>query len=244
MYCEGSVLATGEIGAIEWPCELTQALKDALISIAQPTNQIGEASTHGGIWTVKGVVYVVSGTVKLCLMSQDASNLMGALMGPHDWVGAASVDNDTNFSVYVEEVEPVQLLYFPANLVQKLCIEKPECYKWLFHCISRMQPKWFQAKLTSLHDKKLRVVYALMSLASMSPKMAGVLPKIRISQQQLSDVCGVSRPRVNGVLKSLEGEGSIQVSRGAVQILDTAKLGHQLDDLNLTFHDPRAVVTR
>ncbi|HZW22464.1 Crp/Fnr family transcriptional regulator [Noviherbaspirillum sp.] len=56
----------------------------------------------------------------------------------------------------------------------------------------------------------------------------GISPQLKISQEELGYLCGASRQRVNGSLKSLEEAGLVKAEYGGVTILD-------LDGLR-TFH--------
>ena len=48
----------------------------------------------------------------------------------------------------------------------------------------------------------------------------GISPQLKISQEELGYLCGASRQRVNGSLKSLEEAGLVKAEYGGVTILD------------------------
>jgi DNA-binding GntR family transcriptional regulator len=57
--------------------------------------------------------------------------------------------------------------------------------------------------------------------------------KIDISQKQLSQITGISRPRLNEVLKQLEAVGEISLERGSIHLIDIPALSlrtHKLDN--------------
>ena len=52
----------------------------------------------------------------------------------------------------------------------------------------------------------------------------GVGELLRITQQELAYLIGLSRQRVNEALRTLEGQGMIQVEYGGLRVLDLAAL--------------------
>jgi DNA-binding transcriptional regulator LsrR (DeoR family) len=52
----------------------------------------------------------------------------------------------------------------------------------------------------------------------------GVGEVLRITQQELAYLVGLSRQRVNEALTALEGEGTIRVEYGGLRVLDLAAL--------------------
>jgi DNA-binding FadR family transcriptional regulator len=52
----------------------------------------------------------------------------------------------------------------------------------------------------------------------------GVGPVLRITQQELAYLVGLSRQRVNEALTTLAGQGAIRIEYGGVRVLDLAAL--------------------
>ncbi|WP_425457433.1 hypothetical protein [Colwellia demingiae] len=52
-------------------------------------------------------------------------------------------------------------------------------------------------------------------------------------------MCGLSRPRVNEVLKSLEQQEILQLSHKKIKIKNIKAVFKRLDEANLSFYDPR-----
>ena len=52
----------------------------------------------------------------------------------------------------------------------------------------------------------------------------GVGPSLPVSQEELGQLVGLSRQRVNQALKRLEAEGLVRVDYGSVTVLDLARL--------------------
>lgn len=70
-----------------------------------------------------------------------------------------------------------------------------------------------------MHDTETRLARCLAALFNpyLNP---GISPELKISQEEIGYLGGVSRQRVNGALKVLEDAGLIQTAYGGVTILD------------------------
>jgi CRP-like cAMP-binding protein len=78
-------------------------------------------------------------------------------------------------------------------------------------------------EIDRLNDPDLRVARSLASLVNpvLYPSVGEVL---RITQQELAYLVGLSRQRVNEALKALEAQGAIRVEYGGLRVLDLAVL--------------------
>lgn len=224
---------------IIWPCELSKQMKDLLMAIALSKTGIEGIGLTSLSPQFKGVCYIQQGTALICTPSGDLNNILGAVIGQGDWLGALTLFRNYQPHLITEEIKTVNLLLFPAAKVTLLAKQYPETYKWLYFAAHSAQPKWIQANLTGLHNKQIRVVYALLELMAKQPKINGVIATIFISQQQLSLLTGISRPRVNEVLKDIEKSGEIALQRKAIKIINLPALGARLQHLNMSFRDPR-----
>jgi len=92
--------------------------------------------------------------------------------------------------------------------------------------------------LIAASNKKVRVVYCLTTLMPLNQCNNSAID-IEVSQQKISDICGLSRPRVNEVLKELEQSGLIKVQHKKITIDNITALFELLNAANLCFYDPR-----
>ncbi|WNC70544.1 Crp/Fnr family transcriptional regulator [Thalassotalea psychrophila] len=146
--------------------------------------------------------------------------------------------NFPELPLHVGEIEPCEILYFPKKKIQLLCKETDQTYRWLFHIANINALSFFQEKKIPYYESETRVIYYLLDLARLINKSDGTLPRINITQQLLSELCGVSRPSVNQVLKGLEEANLIKVGRSNIKLTDFQGLRDKLADVNLIFNDP------
>lgn len=235
----GKVSKIMTIEDIVWPCELSTKIKLFLLDIGiqrQGINCIGGTATSPH---AEGLIYCLQGSAIISWSSYDMRNKIGAVLGGNDWLGFMSIDDEKSNYVYSTiEITPVNCLVFPKKAILDYANEDPEMFKLLFYIAKKVVPKWLQASITALHDVELRIVSALIDLILVEPKIFNGQVEINITQQQLSDLTGVSRPRVNEVLKHVERSGQIKVTRNKLQINDINALTQRLQFFNGSLREP------
>lgn len=224
---------------INWPCDLSIKLKSFLMSIA--VKRVG-VNCLGGTPSsplAEGLVYCLQGSAIISWSSYDMRNKVGAVIGTQDWMGFLNIgEKPTNYVYSTIEIKPVTCLVFPRIAILEYAQQDFEMYKLLFHIVKKIVPKWIQASITGLHDVELRVISALLDLVLLEPEIIDYQVEIHISQQQLSDFTGVSRPRVNEVLKHIERSGEIQIMRNKIQFNDIRALSKRLQYFNGSLRGP------
>ncbi|MCJ8293323.1 MAG: Crp/Fnr family transcriptional regulator [Colwellia sp.] len=228
---------------IVWPCELSASLKKNLLSIASLKHEITPLGGSPKHPFSDDICYLFEGVAVLCTSTLNPSTTVGGVIGPKDWFGVGGIDESSRPIYTTEEVVPVVLMAFPNKLLLKLAEQDSEVFKFLFYIAQKLLKKWTQAAATVIHDKEMRIVYYLLELRVLHPKKGDVIPSIKISQQQLSFLSGISRPRVNEVLKALEVAEEIEIARGSLRIINLPKLAARLNNVNVSMRDPREFIS-
>lgn len=210
-------------------------LKQQLLDIARLKTNLKGAVPHNCFGNINGVIYFLNGIQTFSYTPTESSNMVGMIYGTGDWIGALSIGDEYKLFVLSEELEPIRILYFPSKEIEHLAAEDPNVYKWLFFAAKGAQRIWASASAVTQHDKVTRAAYAIMEMAIRQEKSNANKLTVKVSQQQLSDLSGISRSRLNEVLKSFENEGAITLSRGSIQINDQSKLSDKLKPLYSTF---------
>ncbi|OCH63157.1 Crp/Fnr family transcriptional regulator [Vibrio splendidus] len=223
---------------IQWPCELSADLIESLLDIAVFKSGVDSFEITKKFQNLPGVFYILSGSAGICFSTENMKSLSGGVIGRGDWMGALSIHADYNLFAVAEEVEPITMVLFPASKVLELAERKCMVYKWLLHCGTKAQSIWMQAYLSSIHEKEQKTIYVLLELAARQTNIAGATVSINISQIQLSSITGISRPRLNEVLKGIEQQGLVKIQRGKVFITDVKGLYEHISPMNLMIRDP------
>nr|WP_119009227.1 Crp/Fnr family transcriptional regulator [Vibrio superstes] len=220
---------------IVWPCDLPNELKEQLLNIAVPCQGIKALPFTLSYCSVPGVYYVVKGSCGLCFTTNDTKSVLGAVVGAKDWFGALNMGTGRKIFGVAEELEDIHFLMFPEAKVLKLAEREPLVYKWLFNAGVHAQSFIMQAMISAIHQKEQKVMYVLLELHSRQSQSGTT---INASQAQLSSITGLSRPRLNEVLKGFEKQGLIEVQRNKVLIKDIEALSKLLSPMNLMMKNP------
>lgn len=226
-------MTESSINNIQWPCELSDNLKRQLLNIARPCKGTPNIQKKTGIY------YVTRGLSIMYYTTDYMNNNLGFVIGAHDWLGASRIPNNTKLFLQTIVIEPEEYLFFQNHKISQLAEINPEVYKLLYYCLANIQPVHLQGQLTSMQNKEVRVVYTLLALAKKKQTINGAKISLQITQEQLSLATGLSRPRINEVLKQIENSHEISITRGKICILDIIALGNRLDHALMMFYDPR-----
>jgi len=191
-----------------------------------------------GFFNFSGLVYLKKGRFAISLPQQNLETLYSFIIEGKTWFGGLTVMPLPQPFLLINEIEKVELLYIPKDRLTKIADSHPLIYKWLLKIAAENIPQWLQVPIIALSNKKVRVIYCLATLIPLNKNGFSVI-EIDASQQKISNFCGLSRPRVNEVLKELERQELIQVQHKKIIIHNTKTLFKLLDDANLCFYDPR-----
>jgi len=191
-----------------------------------------------GFFNFSGLIYIKRGRFSISLPQQNMDTLYSFIVELNGWFGGLTLMPLPHPFLLINELENVELLYISKRRLTEIADANPLIYKWLLNIAADNMPQWFQAPLIALSNKKIRVIYCLATLLPLNKRNLNLI-EIETSQQKISDICGLSRPRVNEVLKELEQQKLIQVQHKKIIIPNTMALFKLLDEANLCFFDPR-----
>lgn len=218
---------------IQWPCPLAPATQQRLLAIARPYDY---KQLTGAL---PGMLYVATGCLVGFTSNETLDNSLGKIFGHGSWFGVQFIDNpDYAPSELYEALLPTELLLFPLRELESLLQEDRDIYKMLFYIAQRNNRITLQLGSNTLFSLTTRVTYLLLELANQHAIANQQQPVLHITQQSLSQIAGISRPRVNEVLKVLADAGEVALHRGTIQLLDLAALKTRLPDFSLMYHDP------
>ncbi|WP_159737053.1 Crp/Fnr family transcriptional regulator [Vibrio atypicus] len=186
--------------------------------------------THG----MNGILYIKSGIACITFGSEQTNSMNSGIFGSGTWLGSNMISHNIRLHATIEQLEPIELIFFHKDKVEALCLQDPFVYKWLYHCSLSTQQQWLMAQVVSLYDREVRVIFALLEIARLTKQIQGSMLKVHTSQKQLSIIVGISRPRLNEVLKMLEINKEIIINRGVIHILQPEKLEQRLEQLKTT----------
>ena len=163
---------------------------------------------------------VLEGLVKLYVVSEDGSEMNLGLLGPGLMFGEVALADGGPRSAFAEMGEPSILFALPRAELFALLDEHPALVRNYLHQLgTRIRATTDRSEDLVFRDLQGRVAKQLLSLAGDEDAIEPT-----VSQQELANMVGGSRPTVNQILKHFEGRGYIAVDNRRIEISDPAAL--------------------
>jgi CRP-like cAMP-binding protein len=170
---------------------------------------------------------VLSGHLAVSVSTSDGERATLNVVGPGSHVGELALltrDAPAERSATVVALEPSVTRVLTATAFRELCARHPAVQGILVDLMA--------ARIRELSTRLLEVMYvgldrrlvhSLLQLTDIYPPQGGhhVIP---LTQEQLADLVGGTRPSVNQVLQRLASEGVLTLGRGRVVVRDVGAL--------------------
>lgn len=171
------------------------------------------------------VHFIVEGYVVVQRTTPAGARAAFTVMGPGEAVGElALLRPDTQRASTVQALEPVVTLALDARAFTALAAQRPEVNRLLVDLLAarvvRLSDHLVDALYATVEE---RVVRRLVDLCGIYGVVHGqaVLP---ITQSDLAELSGASRPATNRVLKGLAAQGLVVLARGRIHLPDVVAL--------------------
>ncbi len=169
-------------------------------------------------------VGVVDGLVKMANVSADGKPTSFTGIPSGGWFGEGSLLKDEPRRYDIVALRDSQIAYMPRATFMRLLDTSVAVNRYL---LVQLNERLGQFIAMVEHDRLLgpdaRLARGLAAL--FNPHLyPGIGPTLPISQQEIGQLVGLSRQRVNQALKRLERDGLLRVEYGAVTVTDLAGL--------------------
>uniref|UniRef100_UPI0037364489 Crp/Fnr family transcriptional regulator n=1 Tax=Shewanella waksmanii TaxID=213783 RepID=UPI0037364489 len=223
---------------IRWTAELSSSLQQALLNLSE-RKKVFEPALDNSQLINQGANFIEQGTLAVCIQTPSLKTANCIVIGKGGWFGNY-IDGASSLSSFVFiEIEPCTVVHFNNDKLKKIALTNNEIYKWFYSLTFESRAKWLQSQLINSESLLVRVVYQLLEIL-LHITQANADDEIAVSQQQLSEMTGIARQRVNEVMKQLERDGIVQLCRGKIVVKDRQRLSNQLEGVDLSINDPRA----
>ena len=202
-------------------------------------SSLKDVGIQNGFFHLSGIFYLKSGRFTISIPQKNMETMYSFVFEPKHWFGSMSIMKFPSPFVMIHEVEKAKVMHIPENKLMEIAGKDPSIYKWLLKIATDNFPFWLQVPVITACSKDVRVIYYLTTLLPQRTTNDNHA-ELTISQQEISEICGLSRPRVNEVLKELEQQGILQLSYKKIKITDVKRFFERLDNVDLAFYDPRA----
>ena len=217
-----------ELSAVPWLSALQagereQALKSLVVGDAEPGDyicRIGRAPTY---W-----YGVVSGLLKMNSDSVGGSAMTLAGLPPGGWFGEGTAVKREPYHYNVQAIRHSVVAGLPIDVFHWLMDHSIGFNRFVILQLNERLGQFMAAReIDRLSNPDLRVARSLAALFNplLYPAVGQVL---RITQQELALLVGLSRQRVNEALSVLQRERAVVVEYGGLRVLDIEALRHSL----------------
>ncbi|HEV7147452.1 MAG TPA: Crp/Fnr family transcriptional regulator [Pedococcus sp.] len=171
------------------------------------------------------VHFIVEGYVVVLRTTPTGVRAAFTVMGPGEAVGELSLLRpDTHRTATVEALEPVVTLALDARAFAALAAQRPEVYRLLVDLLAvrvvRLSDHLVDALYATVEERVIRRLVDLCRIYGVVHGQA-VLP---LTQSDLAELSGASRPATNRVLKGLAAQGLVILARGRIHLPDVSAL--------------------
>ncbi len=209
-----------ELAGIPWLALLTAEERD----IAVAALRISEAQPGDLICRVgRPVTYwfgVVDGLLKMSGENADGQTLTFAGLPPGGWFGEGTVLKREAYRYNVQTLRKSLVAGLPVETFHRLLDHSIGFNRFVMNQLNERLGQFIAAReIDRMNSPDLRVARSLAAL--FNPVLyPGVGEVLRITQQELAYLVGLSRQRVNEALARLEAQGTIRVEYGGLRVLD------------------------
>ncbi len=173
---------------------------------------------------------LISGSVKVCLRSEDGREVILTLLGPGDYVGELALIDGAPRSADALAIDPTETLMLPREaFLSFLEGNAAACLRLLTALVTqyvrRLTDTVQDAVFLDVPGRLSRVLLQLMR--SPDGAAAGVGTAITITQADLAAMVGATRESTNKWLGYFERQGWLTRGRGSILVQDPAALEKQ-----------------
>lgn len=210
----------GELAGIPWlkvlrPVEYQAVVGQIKVADAQPGDYVCRVGRPVTYW-----FGVVEGLLKMTGESEQGHALTFTGLPPGGWFGEGTVLKREQYRYNIEALRRSVVAGLPADTFHWLLDHSLEFNRFIMNQLNERLAQFIAAReIDRMNNPDQRVARSLAAL--FNPVLfPGVGDVLRITQQELAYLVGLSRQRVNEALATLEAQGTIRVEYGGLRVLE------------------------
>ena len=213
-----------ELAGIPWLKLLRPDERDRAVA----SIQVGDALSGDLVCRVgRPVTYwfgVIDGLLKMSADNAQGQTMTFTGVPPGGWFGEGPALKRESYRYNIQALRPSRVAGLPVDTFHWLLDHSIGFNRFVMDQLNERLAQFIGAReIDRMNDPDLRVARSLAAL--FNPVLyPGVGELLRITQQELAYLVGLSRQRVNEALAVLQAQGSIRVEYGGVRILDLQAL--------------------
>lgn len=171
-----------------------------------------------------GIHCLVQGVVRIEFAAGDGDYKIASIAQPVYWFGEAASFRRSGYLVTIAAATPVMTLHLTQQDFERLIETPAYCRAFALLCVEHFEDCLQALGQLLIGDVEQRVATRLAHLAAGT---SGIVP---VTQADLAEMCGLSRPTVQQALSNLERRGLVKPGYRRIEILDAEKLVRRRED--------------
>ena len=218
----------GELAQIPWlqllsDTERAEVLPRIVVSDPQPGDYVCRVGRPVTYW-----FGVVSGLLKMSSDNESGQTMTFTGVPPGGWFGEGTVLKRESYRYNIQPLRPSVVAGLPVDNFHWLIDHSLGFNRFIMNQLNERLGQFIAAReIDRLSNPEIKVARHLAAL--FNPVLfPGVGEVLRITQQELAYLAGLSRQRVNEALRHLESQRLIHIEYGGLRILDMDGLRRSL----------------
>lgn len=175
----------------------------------------------------EGLCFVLSGALRVGSLGRDGSERPLTYLEPGQWFGEISLLDDLPRTHDAVAEGPATVWLLPQGALQDWLHAHPACWRDLARLACAKLRASFEVLEDIAHlplEQRLAKRLALVARGFDGSSASAIKTRLRLPQEQLALMLGVSRQTVNKALKSLAERGLLALHYAEIELLDLAGL--------------------
>ena len=213
-----------ELQGIPWlgllqPSERERAMAALLVGDARAGDYVCRVGRPVTYW-----FGVVAGLLKMSSDNAQGQTMTFTGVPPGGWFGEGTALKREPYRYNIQALRRSTVAGLPIDTFHWLLDHSIGFNRFVMNQLNERLGQFIAAReIDRMNNPDVRVARSLASL--FNPVLyPGVGEVLRITQQELAYLVGLSRQRVNEALAALEGQGAIRIEYGGLRVLDLAAL--------------------
>lgn len=216
--------AAAELAGIPWlglllPAEREQAEAGLIVGDALPGDYVCRVGKPVTYW-----FGVVEGLLKMSADNAQGMTMTFTGVPPGGWFGEGTALKREPYRYNIQALRKSVVAGLPVDTFHWLLDHSIGFNRFVMNQLNERLGQFIAAReIDRMNNPDLRVARSLAAL--FNPVLyPGVGEILRITQQEMAYLVGLSRQRVNEALASLQAQGTIRIEYGGLRVLDLAAL--------------------
>lgn len=174
-----------------------------------------------------GLYAVLDGAVRISAVNAQGKEAVLSLVETPYWFGEICLFDGLPRTHDALAMGPCTLLHVPQAAMLALLERQPVYWREIALLMShKLRLSLINIEQMSLMPASARLAHRLLMIAEGYGEIEQARRELQLPQEDLAAMLGLSRQTINSLLKSLEQQGIIGLSYGAIKVLDLPGLRH------------------